>query len=354
MKIACVEALAGLARATTPETVAAAYGLEELVFGPEYLIPKPFDPRLIVELPTAVAKAAMDSGVATRPLADPAAYRRGLQQRVFRSGLIMRPMFEQAGRSPQRLVYADGEEERVLRAVQVVLEERLARPILIGRPEVVESRIERLGLNIRPGRDFELVNPNSDPRYNDYVAFYLDRMGRRGVTPQAARELVRTRRTVIAAVMLARGEADAMLAGPVGRFSANLRARPGRDRPPARGARGLDRPHPGPRDRRPVPRRHPVGFDPSPSSSARPRCAPRTWCASSASSPRWRCSRHSNFGSADTPSAAQDARRPGHLIREAAPDARGRRRDAGRHRPLAGRPRPQPARDRASPARRTS
>jgi malate dehydrogenase (oxaloacetate-decarboxylating)(NADP+) len=223
MKVACVEALAGLARATTPEAVAAAYGLEDLVFGPEYLIPKPFDPRLIVELPSAVAAAATATGVATRPLADPAAYRQRLQQRVFRSGLIMRPLFELARRDPQRLVYADGEEERVLRAVQSVVEEGLARPILVGRPDVVATRIERLGLRLREGEDFELVNPNSDPRYNEYVALYLERMARRGVTPQAAREIVRTRRTVIAAVMLARGEADAMLAGPVGRFSANLR-----------------------------------------------------------------------------------------------------------------------------------
>ena len=164
MKIACVEALAGLARATTPETVAAAYGLEDLVFGPDYLIPKPFDPRLIVELPTAVAKAAMDSGVATRPLADLAAYRRGLQQRVFRSGLIMRPLFEQAGRSPAaaRLRRRRGGAGPARRRRSCV-EERLARPILIGRPEVVESRIERLGLNIGPGRDFELVQPQQRP-----------------------------------------------------------------------------------------------------------------------------------------------------------------------------------------------
>src|SRR3954451_17294690 len=319
MKIACVEALAGLARATTPETVAAAYGLEDLVFGPEYLIPKPFDPRLIVELPTAVAKAAMDSGVATRPLAEPAAYRRGLQQRVFRSGLIMRPLFEQAGRSPQRLVYADGEEERVLRAVQVVLEERLARPILIGRPEVVESRIGRLGPNIRPGRDFELVNPNSDPRYNDYVAFYLDRMGRRGVTPQAARELVRTRRTVIAAVMLARGEADAMLAGPVGRFSANLRH--------VLDVIGL---RPEVREASTV---HilvletgalfladtSVGVDPSPEQLCETTLRAADLVRQFGLEPKVALLSHSNFGSADTPSAHK-MRVSLHLIREAAPD----------------------------------
>jgi malate dehydrogenase (oxaloacetate-decarboxylating)(NADP+) len=223
MKEACVEALGRLARMPAPEQVAMAYGLEHLGFGPDYLIPKPFDPRLLAELSTAVARAAMETGVATRPLADLEAYREGLARRVIRTGLVMKPMFERARAEPQRLVYTDGEEERVLRAVQAVLDERLARPILIGRPEVVEARVERLGLTFRPGADVELVNPNSDPRYNEYVAFYLERMGRKGVTPQAARETVRTRRTVIAAIMLARGEADAMLAGPVGQFATHLR-----------------------------------------------------------------------------------------------------------------------------------
>jgi malate dehydrogenase (oxaloacetate-decarboxylating)(NADP+) len=222
MKQACVEALARLARMPAPEQVATAYGLEHLGFGPDYLIPKPFDPRLLAELSTAVARAAMESGVATRSLADIEAYREGLARRVIRTGLVMKPMFERARAEPRRLVYTDGEEERVLRAVQAVLDERLARPVLIGRPEVVEARIERLGLTFRPGVDVELVNPNSDPRYNDYVAFYLGRMGRKGVTPQAARETVRTRRTVIAAIMLARGEADALLAGPVGEFATHL------------------------------------------------------------------------------------------------------------------------------------
>jgi malate dehydrogenase (oxaloacetate-decarboxylating)(NADP+) len=223
MKVACVEALAGLARRTTPETVAQAYGLEHLAFGPDYLIPKPFDPRLVQELPPAVAEAAMRSGVASRPLDDIALYREQLGRFVFRSGMIMKPMFEQARGRKKRLVYTDGEEERVLRAVQVVLDEGLAEPVLIGRPEVVEMRIERLGLPLRPGADFELVNPQSDPRYNDYVAHYLERMGRRGVTPAIAREVVRTRTTVIAAIMVARGEADAMLAGPVGIYHNHLR-----------------------------------------------------------------------------------------------------------------------------------
>ncbi|MCS6877975.1 MAG: NADP-dependent malic enzyme [Geminicoccaceae bacterium] len=223
MRIACVHALARLAREPTPETVTAAYGQEQLAFGPDYLIPKPFDPRLIVELPVAVAEAAMKSGVATRPIRDLAGYRARLQERAYKSGFLMRPLFERARAHPQRLVYTDGEEERVLRAVQVVVEEGLARPILIGRPEVVANRIRRFGLRLEPGRDFELCNPDSDPRYNDYVAFYQKRMGRSGVTPEVAREVVRTRRTVIAAIMVARGEADAMLAGPVGRFLAHLR-----------------------------------------------------------------------------------------------------------------------------------
>lgn len=223
MRIACVHALARLAREPTPETVTATYGQERLAFGPDYLIPKPFDPRLIVELPLAVAEAAMKSGVATRPIHDLALYRARLQERAYKSSFLMRPLFERARAAPQRLVYTDGEEERVLRAVQVVVEEGLARPILIGRPEVIASRIRRFGLRLEPGRDFELCNPDSDPRYNEYVAFYQKRMGRQGVTPEVAREVVRTRRTVIAAIMVARGEADAMLAGPVGRFLAHLR-----------------------------------------------------------------------------------------------------------------------------------
>jgi malate dehydrogenase (oxaloacetate-decarboxylating)(NADP+) len=223
MKLACVDALARLARVPPPETVTAAYGVDELQFGPDYLIPKPFDTRLIVELPPAVAKAAMNTGVATRPLSDLGLYRQRLSQRVIRSGLMMKPIFEAATANPQRLVYTDGEEERVLRAVQAVVEERLAKPILIGRPEVIEARVEKLGLGLRTGQHFELCNPNSDPRYNDYVAFYLERTARKGVTPANAREALRTRRTVIGAVMLARGEADAMLAGPVGNIGTHLR-----------------------------------------------------------------------------------------------------------------------------------
>jgi malate dehydrogenase (oxaloacetate-decarboxylating)(NADP+) len=223
MQQACVDALARLARSTTPDTVASIYGRDSLSFGRDYLIPKPFDPRLVVELPLAVAKAAMETGVARRPVGDLRAYRQRLSERVIRSGFLMKPLFEKATSAPQRLVYTDGEEEPVLRAVQVVVDEGVARPILIGRPEVIGMRIERLGLRLVMGEDFELTNPDNDPRYNDYVAYYLERMCRKGVSPRAASDIVRTRRTVIGAIMLGKGEADAMLAGPVGAFSSHLR-----------------------------------------------------------------------------------------------------------------------------------
>ena len=223
MKAACLKAIANLATAESSEIVAKAYGEEELQFGPEYLIPKPFDPRLIVQVAPAVAKAAMDSGVAARPIADFDAYRDRLSEFVFRTGLLMRPIFDQAKNAPKRLVYAEGEDYRVLRAVQIVLDEGLARPILIGRPTVVETRIERLGLRIRAGRDFELVNPEDDPRYDAYWRTYHGIMERRGVSPDAARTIVRTDTTVIAALMVKRGEADAMICGTFGEFDRHLK-----------------------------------------------------------------------------------------------------------------------------------
>jgi malate dehydrogenase (oxaloacetate-decarboxylating)(NADP+) len=222
MKIACVKALADLAMAEPSELVAKAYGDQSLTFGPEFLIPKPFDPRLIIELAPAVAKAAMDSGVATRPIKDFDAYREQLVQFVFRSGLVMRPMFERAKADPRRIIYAEGEETRVLRAVQIVLDEKLAKPILVGRPDVINTRIERLGLRMRPGVDFEIVNPESDPRYNDYWMLYHSLMERRGVSPDTARSTVRTRTSVIAALAVRRGDADGMLAGVVGRHHLKL------------------------------------------------------------------------------------------------------------------------------------
>ncbi|MEM7043822.1 MAG: NADP-dependent malic enzyme [Pseudomonadota bacterium] len=222
MMIACTQAIADLAKTGAPETVAAAYGLSDLNFGPDCIIPKPFDPRLAVELPIAVAEAAMESGVAARPITHMNAYRERLSQFVFRSGFIMKPIFERARERPMRIVFGDGEEFRVLRAVQALVQDELARPILIGRPDVVRSRIERLGLPLDIERDVELCNPLSDPRYNDYVAHYHERRGRGGITPVAAREIIRTRATAIAAVMVDRGEADALIAGPTGRFINHL------------------------------------------------------------------------------------------------------------------------------------
>jgi malate dehydrogenase (oxaloacetate-decarboxylating)(NADP+) len=203
--------------------VARAYGGETRLFGKESLIPAPFDPRLILRVAPAVAKAAMDSGVATRPIADIEAYAEGLQRFVFRSGFVMRQIFAAARKAPKRVIYADGEDERVLRAAEVVLEEGIARPILIGRPAVIETRLKRYGLTIQPGRDFDIVNPEDDPRYRDYVHTYVEVAGRRGITPDAARTLVRTSTTVIAALALRRGEADAMICGLEGRFRAKLR-----------------------------------------------------------------------------------------------------------------------------------
>ena len=192
-------------------------------FGPGSLIPSPFDPRLILRIAPAVAKAAMETGVATRPITDFDEYREQLERFAFRSGFVMKPVFAKARTQPVRVIYAEGEDERVLRATQVVLEEKLARPILVGRPSVIEARIERFGLSIRAGHDFDLVNPEDDPRYRSYVQTYIDVAGRRGVTPDAARTLVRTNATVIAALAVLRGEADAMMCGVEGRYMSHLR-----------------------------------------------------------------------------------------------------------------------------------
>jgi malate dehydrogenase (oxaloacetate-decarboxylating)(NADP+) len=223
MKRAAVNAIAGLARETPSDVVARAYGGEARLFGKDSLIPAPFDPRLILRVAPAVARAAMESGVATRPIADLEAYAERLQRFVFRSGFVMRQIFAQAKKAPKRVIYADGEDERVLRASEVVLEEGIARPILIGRPAVIETRLKRYGLTIRPGQDFDIVNPEDDPRYRDYVASYVEIAGRRGITPDAARTLVRTSTTVIAALALRRGEADAMICGLEGRYRGKLR-----------------------------------------------------------------------------------------------------------------------------------
>ncbi|PNG27336.1 NADP-dependent malic enzyme [Methylocella silvestris] len=222
MKLAAVKAIAQLAHEPPSDVVARAYEGESRQFGALSLIPSPFDPRLILRIAPAVAKAAMATGVAKKPITDFVAYEETLSRFVFRSGFIMKPLMQAAKADPRRVIYAEGEDERVLRAVQTVVEEGIAHPILIGRPEVVETRLERFGLSIKAGRDFELVNPQDDPRYRDYVASYLEVAGRRGVTPDNARTKVRTNSTVIAAIAVKRGDADAMLCGLDGRFNSRL------------------------------------------------------------------------------------------------------------------------------------
>jgi malate dehydrogenase (oxaloacetate-decarboxylating)(NADP+) len=223
MELAAAQAIAELAQAETSEQVALAYGIESISFGPEYIIPKPFDPRLIARVAPAVAKAAMDSGVAARPLESLDAYRESLGRFVYHSGVIMQPLFTAAKAQPRRIVYAEGEDERVLRATQIVVDEGLAKPTLIGRPAVVEQRLERLGLRVRPGREFELVNPESDPRYRDYWSTYQQLSARKGVTPEYARVEMRRHSTLIGAMLMYKGEADAMLCGTFGMHAEHLR-----------------------------------------------------------------------------------------------------------------------------------
>jgi malate dehydrogenase (oxaloacetate-decarboxylating)(NADP+) len=223
MKLATVRALADLTHAEIPDEVASAYGAEGLAFGPEYLIPKPFDPRLIERIAPAVAKAAMDTAVATRPIADLDAYRAKLRRFVYQSGSTMEPVFVAAKKSPKRLIYAEGEEERVLRAAQVVVDEGIARPILIGRPDVIRMRIERYGLRLRLDRDVEVVNVLDDPRYRDTWSEYYQLTKRKGVTRALAQAEVRTRTTLIGAMLVRRGDADAMLCGTVGGYADHLK-----------------------------------------------------------------------------------------------------------------------------------
>jgi malate dehydrogenase (oxaloacetate-decarboxylating)(NADP+) len=222
MQLACIDGIAALARATTSAEAAAAYRGEQLTFGAEYLIPKPFDPRLIGVVSAAVAKAAMETGVATRPIEDMEAYKRRLDGSVFKSALLMRPVFQAAATASRKIVFAEGEDERVLRAAQAILEETTEQPILIGRPEVIERRCERYGLSVRPGRDFQIVNPENDPRYRDYWGTYHQIMARRGVTPDLARAIMRTNTTAIGAVMVQRGEADSLICGTFGEFRWHL------------------------------------------------------------------------------------------------------------------------------------
>ena len=223
MKLACVRAIADLAMAEQSDIVAHAYNIENLRFGPDYLIPKPFDPRLIVMIAPAVAKAAMDSGVATRPIADFDAYRQRLTQFVYHSGLLMKPIFTAAKAAPKRIVYAEGEDERVLRAAQVVVDEGLAKPILVGRPAVIEKRIERFGLRLAQGKDVEIINPERDDRYKEYWTEYYRLTQRRGVSEAYAQIEMRRRLTLIGAMAIHRGDADGMLCGMFGTHKQHLR-----------------------------------------------------------------------------------------------------------------------------------
>ena len=222
MKLAAVNAIADLAMAEQSDVVAMAYQHESISFGREYLIPKPFDPRLIVKIAPAVAKAAMDSGVATSPIADFDAYRQRLNEFVNKSGYIMRPVFAAARAAPQRIVYAEGEDERVLRAVQVVVDEKLARPILVGRPAVLDKRIERFGLRLKAGEHFDVVNPERDARYRDYWTEYHRLTERRGVSMPYAKIEMRRRHTLIGAMMMHKGEAEGMICGTFGTHKLHL------------------------------------------------------------------------------------------------------------------------------------
>ncbi len=222
MKLACVREIAALAKAETSDEVATAYAGQELKFGPDYIIPTPFDARLILRIAPAVAKAAAESGVATRPITDYDAYRQSLTRFVYQTGMFMRPVFAAAKAQPARVVYAEGEDERVLRAVQVVLDEHMARPILVGRPAVIQMRIERAGLRLTAGSDFEVVDPENDARFRSYWELYHQLMGRDGISPEAAKAMVRRSNTLISALMVRRGEADGMLCGLVGRYDSHL------------------------------------------------------------------------------------------------------------------------------------
>jgi malate dehydrogenase (oxaloacetate-decarboxylating)(NADP+) len=224
MKLACVHAIADLARAEQSDIVASAYGVEDLSFGPEYIIPKPFDPRLIIRIAPAVAKAAMDSGVATRPIADFAAYNQQLLNFVYHSGMIMKPVFAAAKSGPKkRIVFAEGEDERVLRAACTVVEEGLGHPILIGRPSVIDMRIKKFALGVQPCKQFEVVNPESDPRYKELWQAYYHLMSRRGITPDLAKSAMHRDTTLIGVMMLKQGYADGLVCGTFGRHGLHLR-----------------------------------------------------------------------------------------------------------------------------------
>ncbi len=319
MEIAAVHALADLAQAEQSDIVAMAYGEKNLAFGADYLIPRPFDPRLIVKIAPAVARAAMECGVATRPIGDFDAYGEGLQQFVYQSGLIMKPVFAAAKSAPKRVVYCEGEDERVLRAAQVVVDEGIARPTLVGRPEVIEMRLKRHGLRLKPRKDFELVDPNDDPRYREYSAAYHELAGRRGVTPALARLEMRRRYTLIGAMLMRKGEVDAMLCGMVGRYASHLRfvdhvigLKPGVKNYAAMNMLLL-------------PKRTVficdtyVNYDPSAEQIAEMTVLAAEEIRRFGITPKVALLSHSGFGAADTPTAAK-MRRALALISEAVPD----------------------------------
>ena len=223
MKLACVKAIAELAEAEQSDEVAQAYAGQDLTFGPDYIIPKPFDPRLIVQIAPAVAQAAAESGVARRPIQDMEAYKAKLQAMVYHSGQLMSPLFTQAKRAPKRVIYADGEDERVLRAAQTVSDEKIAFPILIGRPSVINMRIKKMGLRLEIGKNIEIVDPEDDARFNESWQEYYRIKGREGVTPTVAKAMVRKHNTLIAVLLLKRGDADAVLCGIGSRFDNQLK-----------------------------------------------------------------------------------------------------------------------------------
>jgi malate dehydrogenase (oxaloacetate-decarboxylating)(NADP+) len=223
MKLACVKDIAELAQAEQNDEVANAYAGEELSFGPEYIIPKPFDPRLIIRIAPAVAAAAAASGVATRPIKDMEAYRQKLMTLVYHSGQLMRPLFKQAKSAPKRVIYADGEDERVLRAAQTIIDEKFAYPILVGRPSVIDMRIKKFGLRLKAGDDFEIVNPEDDERFNETWSAYYKLKGRDGVTPEIAKAMVRKHNSLIGVLLLQRGDADALICGVASRFDNQLK-----------------------------------------------------------------------------------------------------------------------------------
>lgn len=222
MKLACVYEIAALAKAEVSDEVAAAYAGQELVFGPEYLIPKPFDSRLILRIAPAVAKAAAESGVATRPIADLDAYQQSLLRFVYQTGMLMKPIFGQAKAAPKRIALADGEDERALRAAQQAIDEGIAVPILIGRPAVIEKRLAKAGLRMKMGVDVEVCNPEDDPRFRQYWEYYHGVMGRNGATPATAQAAVRRSNTLIAGIMVALGQADGLLCGLMGNYDLHL------------------------------------------------------------------------------------------------------------------------------------